>query len=248
MNDPNLAVVVLAAGRGTRMKSDLPKVLHPLAGRPLLAWVLAAARQVDPARLLVVVGYQAEAVRRAVDAPDMEFVIQEEQRGTGHAVLQCREALQDFDGHLLILCGDMPLLQGKTLQRLRAHHLARGAACTLLTLKTQAPRDFGRVIRDAEGRIQKIVEARDLSAAEKTVDEYNSGVYCFQKDLLFNSLADLRPDNDQGELYLTDTLEILVRQGHPVETVVTTDEAEIFGINSVDDLKRAERLAPPVPS
>lgn len=242
MQDQALTVVVLAAGRGTRMRSPQAKVLQPLGSRPLLAWVLDAVFQLAPARLLVVVGFQAESVRRAFADPRIEFVLQEPQLGTGHAVRQCEEALADFAGDVLVLCGDMPLLKVETLKRLLARHRQTRSACTFLSLKTPEPRDFGRVIRDAGHTVLRIVEQRDLADPEKTVDEYNAGVYCFQKELLFKGLASIQPDNAQGEYYLTDILKILIQNRHPVDAVVTTEAAEIFGINSADDLKRAEQL------
>ncbi len=242
MPDQNLAVVILAAGKGTRMKSDLAKVLHPLAGQPLLRHVLDQVSGLEPERVILVVGYQADLVKRDFNDPAIEYVMQEQQLGTGHAVLQSEKALAEFDGDVLILCGDMPLIKSETLKSLLQGHRETGATCTFLSLKAGGKKDFGRVIRDEDGEVTKIVEHRDATAEEKTVDEYNSGVYCFQKGLLFKALTVIRPENAQGEYYLTDTVQNLIKSGHRVQAVPKKDANEILGINSLDDLKRAEQL------
>lgn len=242
MQKRNLAVVVLAAGKGTRMKSDSAKVLHPVGGRPMLRHVLDRVADLAPERVVLVVGFQAETVRQQFSAGGIEFALQEQQLGTGHAVMQSGPVLEGFEGDVLILCGDMPLIKTATLNNLLKTHRAGNAACTFLSLKTSEPRDFGRVIRDGAGGVARIVEHRDATPEEKTVDEYNSGVYCFQKELLFKALSEITPENAQGEFYLTDTIQTLIQSGQRVEAVATTDEAEIFGINSLEDLKRAEQL------
>lgn len=238
----SLAVVILAAGKGTRMQSDSAKVLHPLAGRPLLIHVLDTVATLNPQRVLTVVGYQAEEVQKACVGRPVEFVEQTEQLGTGHAVMQAEAALQDFSGDVLILCGDMPLIQPSTLQALIRKHQDTGAGCTLLSLKTKEKKDFGRVVRGSEGSVERIVEALDASEQEKTIDEYNAGVYCFNKGILFKALDSVDSSNAQREYYLTDTVGILSRNGHPVVCHSTQDADEIFGINSSEDLKRAEQI------
>jgi UDP-N-acetylglucosamine diphosphorylase/glucosamine-1-phosphate N-acetyltransferase len=237
-----LAVVILAAGKGTRMKSDQAKVLHPLASRPLLNHVLDTVATLNPQRVLAVVGYQAEEVKKACANHPVEFVEQEEQLGTGHAVLQAQAALEDFEGVVLVLCGDMPLIQSSTLQALLRVHHETGADCTLLSLKTNEKKDFGRVVRGPEGVVSRIVEARDASEQEKTIDEYNSGVYCFDKGILFKALASVDTRNAQGEYYLTDTVGILSQNGHVVACHSTRDADEILGINSSEDLEKAEKI------
>ena len=237
-----LAVVILAAGKGTRMESDRAKVLHSLASRPLLIHVLDTVATLNPERVLVVVGYQAEQVKQACANRPVEFVEQNEQLGTGHAVLQAQAALEDFEGNVLILCGDMPLIQSSTLQALLRKHHDTGAGCTLLSLKTKEKKDFGRVVRSPEGAVSRIVEVEDASEQEKTIDEYNSGVYCFNKGILFKTLASVDSSNAQGEYYLTDTVGILSRNGHAVACHSTQDADEIFGINSSEDLKKAEQI------
>ena len=242
MPGQELAAVILAAGKGTRMQSDRAKVLHPLASRPLLLHVLDTVATLNPQRVLIVVGYQAGEVKKACENRPVEFVEQTEQLGTGHAVQQTEAALEDFAGDVLILCGDMPLIRSATLQALLRKHHETGAGCTLLSLKTNEKKDFGRVIRDPEGAVSRIVEARDAGEQEKTVDEYNSGVYCFDKGILFKTLASIDQNNAQAEYYLTDTVEILSRSGQAVECYSTRDADEIFGINSSDDLIKAEQI------
>jgi UDP-N-acetylglucosamine diphosphorylase/glucosamine-1-phosphate N-acetyltransferase len=243
MSQQGLAVVILAAGKGTRMQSNRAKVLHSLAGRPLLIHVLDTVATLNPQRVLVVVGYQAEEVEQACAGRPVEFVEQKEQLGTGHAVLQAQAALADFEGDVLVLCGDMPLIQSSTLQALLHLHHETGAKCTLLSLKANGSKDFGRIIRGAEGAVQRIVEVRDASEQEKTVDEYNSGVYCFDKGILFKTLASVGSSNTQGEYYLTDTVGMVSQSGHVVACHSTRNADEIFGINSSEDLKKAERIA-----
>jgi len=242
MSGPGLAVVVLAAGKGTRMLSGKAKVLHELAGRPLLIHVLDTVSVLCPRRVLVVVGFQAEAVREACAGRSVEFVEQTEQLGTGHAVQQAEAALEDFEGEVLILCGDMPLIRPETLQSLLQRHHESGAQCTMLSLKTDEEKDFGRVVRSPEGAVLRIVEAKDAGEREKTIDEYNSGVYCFNKDILFKALASTDSRNAQGEYYLTDVIEILSHGGGKVECFSTRNADEIFGVNSPEDLNKAEQL------
>jgi len=237
-----LAVVILAAGKGTRMESDRAKVLHSLASRPLLIHVLDTVATLNPDRVIVVVGYQAEEVKRACAGCPVEFVEQAEQLGTGHAVLQAQAVLEDFEGDVLVLCGDMPLIQSTTLQALLQMHYETGAKCTLLSLKVNENKEFGRIVRGPKGTVQRIVEARDASEQEKTIDEYNSGVYCFDKGILFKTLASVGSSNAQGEYYLTDTVGILSRDGHVMACHSTRNADEIFGINSSEDLKKAERI------
>ncbi|MZH02039.1 MAG: NTP transferase domain-containing protein [Nitrospinae bacterium] len=242
MQQQDLAVIILAAGKGTRMKSTLAKVLLPLAGHPLLHYVLNLSSKLNPVRTIVVVGHQSGQVQKAFSGRGVEFVVQHQQLGTGHAAQQTQSKLKSFKGLVLVLCGDMPLIRPKTLQQMVAGHRASGAKCTVLTLKSDGCHDFGRIIRDDNGLILKIVEFKDASEVEKKVDEFNSGVYCFDNELFFKALGHVNSDNVQKEYYLTDTIEYLVKKKYPVQAIQTKDENEILGINSPEDLKRAEQL------
>jgi UDP-N-acetylglucosamine diphosphorylase/glucosamine-1-phosphate N-acetyltransferase len=242
MLQQDLAVIILAAGKGTRMQSSLAKVLLPLAGHPLLHYVLDLSSRLKPARTIVVVGHQADQVKEAFAGQDVEFVVQHEQLGTGHAAQQAEAKLKNFEGLVLVLCGDMPLIRGETLAHMVQEHRRSGSKCTVLTLKSRGCYDFGRIIRDEKGSLSKIVELKDASDAEKNVDEFNSGVYCFDSKLFFKALECIDSNNSQEEYYLTDTIEYLVRKKYSVRAIQTTDANEILGINSPDDLDRAARL------
>jgi UDP-N-acetylglucosamine diphosphorylase/glucosamine-1-phosphate N-acetyltransferase len=242
MQEQDLAVIILAAGKGSRMQTSLAKVLIPIAEKPILEYVLNVAEKLHPARTIVVVGHQADQVQETFSKRGLEFVLQEEQLGTGHAARQTKQALKDFKGNVLVLCGDMPLIKAETLERLLQQHKEVAAKCSVLTLKSKAKHDFGRIIRHIDGSVLKIVEHRDASAQEKIVDEFNSGVYCFDKELFYKALCCLDDDNVQKEYYLTDTLEYARKNGFSVASVQIEDTDEIFGVNSPEDLKRAEKL------
>ena len=223
--DP-VTAVILAAGEGKRMRSRQPKVLHPLCGRPLIAFPLRTARTLAD-RIVLVVGPNAEEVV-AVAGADVRSVVQNERLGSGHAVQQARADCGE--GTILILPGDMPLLSVETIGRLVEHHRKSRAAATVLTAIVPAPRGYGRIIRQ-RGRVKKIVEERDATAAEKKVAEINTSVYCFAAARLWPALDKVRPNNDQGEYYLTDVIGILARAGAKVEAVVAADPAEASGVN-----------------
>ena len=226
----DFAVIVLAAGQGTRMKSRRAKVLHELCGQPMLAHVLRAARRLDPARLLVVVGRDADAVRTRF-AGEAEFVLQAEQRGTSHAVQVAEPSLGDgFSGDVLVLYGDTPLLRPETLEHMRAVKRERRADLVVLTAETRnIP---GIIVRDAEGRVARIVESQDATPEELAIEERNTGVYLFDAGLLRDGLAALRPNNAQGELYLTDVIGWAVAKGLRVEGTSIEDVDECMGINT----------------
>ena len=242
MQEQDLAVIILAAGKGTRMGNSLAKVLIPIAGKPTLEFVLDTAERLNPTRTVVVVGHQADRVQKIFSNRDLEFVLQKEQLGTGHAARQAEQTLANFEGRILVLCGDMPLIKPETLESLLRRHREMEAKCTVLTLKGKANNDFGRIIRDVGGSFLRIVEYREASAEEKNVDEFNSGVYCFDKRLFFKALYCIADNNTQKEYFLTDTLEYLVKNGYLVASLETEDADEIIGINTPDDLKRVEQL------
>lgn len=230
-----LAVVVLAAGQGTRMKSGRAKVLHEIAGRPMLHFPLAAAESLAPKRLLVVVGRDADDVRSAFEGR-AEFVLQAEQNGTGHAVLQARDALAGFDGDVLLLYGDVPLLRAETLAALRDHKAATDAALVMLSARVPLP---GRVVRDADGRVERIVETTDATPEELAIEEGNTGVYLVSAGLLWEGLDAGDDRNAQGEIYLTDVVGHAVGQGHRVEALVMADPDEALGVNNRAELAAA---------
>ena len=242
MNSKDLAVVVLAAGKGTRMKSPLAKVLQPLERIPLLSYVLESLVSLNPDLSVVVVGFQSGKVKKDFTGRGLLFVEQKEQLGTGHAAQQAELILKDFVGDILIVCGDMPFIKSQTLINLVNRHREKQAACTVLTLKTSEQKDFGRIIRNEKGQVSKIVEYQDASDLEKKVDEYNSGVYCFVKGLFSKALESIRDNNVQKEYYLTDTIEYIVENSFLVETLQINDSVELLGINTQEDLHLAEKI------
>ncbi len=239
---PDTAALVLAAGQGKRMNSDLAKVLHPMADQPLLAHVLGALDRLGVGRVLVVIGHQREAVRAAFAQAEVEWVIQAEQRGTGHAVLMGGPALEAFEGTLLVVCGDTPLLRASTLHELLEEHRRQHASVTVLSMRLPDPKGYGRIVRDASGGIRAIVEDRDATPEEKQIDEVNSGVYAFSYPDLVTVLSGLTAHNAQGEYYLTDTVTLLLRAGKRAGVVCAPDHRELLGINTVDQLQEAERI------
>ena len=231
-----LHLVVLAAGKGTRMKSSLPKVLHAAAGLPLIEHVLRTADRVSPTSVVIVVGHQADAVRSALQLrPDVQFALQEPQLGTGHALLQAELALAGATGTVVLLSGDVPLLQPGTLERLVDHHVATGAAATVLTAILEDPSGYGRIERHAGG-IAAIVEHRDATSEQRAIREINSGIYAFDIAPLFDALRRIGSANAQGEYYLPDLVRIYRDRGLRVETVTLDDPVEILGVNSRKEL------------
>ncbi|MGC9409161.1 bifunctional UDP-N-acetylglucosamine diphosphorylase/glucosamine-1-phosphate N-acetyltransferase GlmU [Streptomyces sp. DZ1-3] len=240
------AVVVLAAGEGTRMKSATPKVLHELCGRSLVGHVLAASGELDPQNLVVVVGHAREQVTAHLTevAPDVRTAVQEQQNGTGHAVRMGLEALGGaVDGTVVVVCGDTPLLTGATLKALATTHSADGNAVTVLTAEVPDATGYGRIVREeATGAVTAIVEHKDATEAQRAIREINSGVFAFDGRLLADALGKVRTDNSQGEEYLTDVLGILREAGHRVGASVAGDHREIAGINNRVQLSEARRI------
>ncbi|MGE0822170.1 MAG: bifunctional UDP-N-acetylglucosamine diphosphorylase/glucosamine-1-phosphate N-acetyltransferase GlmU [Candidatus Binatia bacterium] len=236
-----LGVIILAAGLGKRMHSARPKVLHSLAGKPLLSRVLAAVQRLHPDRLVVVVGHKAEEVQHVCGGDRIHFALQQEQRGTGDAVRAAQSLFADFRGNVLIACGDTPLLTTATLAHFVHEHSARQASVSVLTVELADPANYGRVIRTTSGHIVKIVEARDASPKERAVREINSGIYCVQASFLFPALERLQPLNAQGEYYLTDIIAQAVADGLPTQAVLTKNCYEVEGINSREELATMEK-------
>ncbi len=234
--------LVLAAGQGTRMNSDLAKVLHPMAGRPLLGHVLEALDTLGVGRTVVVIGHQRERVRAEFADAEVDWAVQADQRGTGHAVLMAGPALQGFEGTLLVVPGDAPLLSARTLHELLSGHRASGAAVTVLSMRMPDPAGYGRIVRTPGGGIDSIVEHRDASAEVLAIDEVNSAIYAFEYPILLGALAHLTADNSQGEYYLTDTVRLIQRAGHRAAVVCGEDYRELMGINTVEHLAEAENI------
>ena len=238
-----LHVVILAAGKGTRMKSSRPKVLHSLAGRSLIEHVLKTVDSLRADSVIAVVGHGADEVRTALAAhTSLEFALQSPQLGTGHALLQAESLLAGKSGTVLLIYADVPLLQSATLSRLIEHHRASKAAATVLTTELPEPYGYGRIVRDAAGRIQRIVEERDASGSERAIKEINTGIYCLDLKPLFESLHQLATDNSQGEYYLTDLVTLYRQRNLRVETLALESAAELRGVNSRVDLADLARV------
>lgn len=237
----NLVTVILAAGKGTRMKSKLPKVLHKAGGKSMVQHVIDAAKAAGAKRNIVVTGFGGDMVRAAI-GEQAEFVEQKEQLGTGHAVLQTADLLKDENGTVMVLCGDTPLLTGDLLKKLYDEHVAAKATATVLTAIMPDATGYGRIIRKADGSVEKIVEHKDATEAERQVKEVNSGIYCFAAKDLFVALKQVTNDNAQGEYYLPDVLEILQKQGEKIWAVAADDYEATLGINSRLQLSGAEKI------
>ncbi|MBY0505884.1 MAG: bifunctional UDP-N-acetylglucosamine diphosphorylase/glucosamine-1-phosphate N-acetyltransferase GlmU [Bryobacteraceae bacterium] len=238
----DLSMVILAAGMGTRMKSKLPKVLHQAGGLPIVAHVAQSALALaPPERVVVVTGHGAEEVEAYLSPYKTRFARQAEQKGTGHALMVAADQVQAREGLLVVLYGDCPLLSADTITRLLAQHAATGAAATVITALLDDPTGYGRMILDAEGNCEAIVEQKAATPAQLAVREINSGIYCFNAPLLWRHLAEITPNAASGEIYLTDMIEILRRHGHRVKTLRVADPAEILGINTRLELAQADR-------
>ncbi len=237
---PTTTAVILAAGKGTRMGSDLAKVLHPLAGKPLVVHVLEACRAAGISDAVCVVGWQREAVQAVVEPLGAQCAVQDRQLGTGHAVL-CAESAVSGD-EVMVLCGDAPLVDASLLRQLVDHHRRTGAACTAVAARLADPGTYGRMIMTAEGRLAAIVEFKDATPAQRAIDLINSGLYCFRRNDLFARLRQLQPQNAQGEYYLTDVVAMLASEGVGVELVVTDDPGSVLGVNTPADLVTAAQV------
>lgn len=237
------AAVILAAGKGTRMKSGLPKVAHEVCGRPMIEHVLDAARAAGVTRLIVVVGFRAEIVKDLLkDHKDVEYAVQDQQLGTGHAVMMCRDQLVDHQGPILVLAGDTPLLRSGSLSALLDVQRSQNAAAVIGTAITESNAGLGRIVRSANGDFERIVEERDASPDQKAITEINTGCYAFDGPELLAALDKIRPENVQGEYYLTDCPAILRSEGKRVIASPSFTIEEAMGVNTVQQLAEVERV------
>lgn len=237
----NTAAVILAAGQGKRMDSDLPKVLHAINDRPMVSYVIESVRGFSDGKIILVIGHQADRVREAVGNEGVGFVLQAEQLGTGHAVMQCEDALAGFDGTVMVLNGDVPCLRIGTLRDFVAYHNEQRAAGTVLTAVLPDATGYGRIIRGPDDSLLRIVEHKDASPAELEIREINSGLFCFDKKSLFSALHGVDTDNAQAEYYITDVIELMRAGGKTVAAYRVEDENEVSGVNNVDELEAIRR-------
>ena len=250
MNNPGLVrsavgimlmSIVLAAGAGTRMKSKLPKVLHKVVGVSMVEHVLDVVEHVDCHKKVVVIGHGADEVKKAIDHRDVKFVLQSETLGTGHAVMQAEEEIPE-DGNVIVLYGDTPLINEKSIEKFIKFHEDNDFSASVLTTEIDDPTGYGRIIRNEFDKVVAIVEEKDTSVEQKKIKEINSGIYCFKASELKKSLSKLDNNNNQGEYYLTDVIEILNREDKTVGAYIVEDDTEIMGVNSRRQLAQAERI------
>lgn len=236
----DISAVILAAGKGVRMRSNLPKVAHRVAGRAMIAHLVKTVREAGIEQLIVVVGHGREYVEEILAGENVIFVVQEEQLGTGHALMQAQDAARGKS--LLVLAGDTPLLRSQTLAELITAHEQSQAQATVLTTRVKDPGGYGRVLRGKQGEFVRIVEEKDASPEEKSIDEINSGIYCFNRELVFRALTGIGTQNAQGEYYLTDALEVIKQDNNKVEICLNEVEEEIYGVNDRVQLSQVEGI------
>ncbi len=237
----SLAVIILAAGKGVRMNSELPKVLHPILKKPMLRYVLDAARDMEPERIVLVLGHDSELVKEAVSDCPVDTVIQEPQLGTGHAVLCCEDAFRDFSGDILILSGDVPATGVSTLGEFMDSHVKNSADVSFISTLVEDPSGYGRVLRNAEGEVLRIVEDKDATADEKKEKEINAGIYCVNSSFLWESLDGLDTENNQGEYYLPGIVNLCVSRKRGLQAFALSNPKEVSGVNSREQLGEAEK-------
>jgi UDP-N-acetylglucosamine diphosphorylase/glucosamine-1-phosphate N-acetyltransferase len=233
----SVAAIILAAGKGTRMSSDLPKVLHPIGDRAMISYVIDAVRPIAPDRVYVVVGYRANDVIEACSPHAVHIVRQEEQLGTGHAVMQCEGQLKGFSGTVVVLNGDVPCLRSETVREFVRYHRDRDSAATVLTADLDNPTGYGRIVKDADGSLLRIVEEKDADGATKKIKEINSGLFCFERDPLFDALRSIDRGNAGNEYYLTDVMAVLRARGDAVYSYRVDHAQEVAGVNTDNELE-----------
>jgi len=236
-----LSIVIMAAGKGTRMQSDLPKVLHKLSNKTLLNHVIDTSLELNPKKIIVIVGHEAQIVKDSVEANNILFSLQAEQKGTGHAIMQTREHLQSFDGNTLILSGDVPLIKKSTLLSLVKKQKNNGYDACMLTAEVDDPTGYGRVVRNKNNHLKKVCEHKDCNTEQLLIDEINSGIYIFNNKLLFQLLPKLKNDNAQSEYYLPDVLTMLVNSNRNIGLEKSNNFIEIQGVNTIEQLLNLEK-------
>lgn len=235
-----LKTLILAAGKGTRMKSELPKVIHKVNGIPMISKIIEVLSELNPEENILILGHKKEEVLKVV-GENCDYVLQTEQLGTGHAVIQAKEKLQDYDGDVMVLCGDTPLLRESTLKSLYEYHKTSGAVTTILTSIYENPFGYGRIVKE-DGLVKAIVEEKEASDEIKKIKEVNAGVYCFNSKELFRALDRIDNNNEKGEYYLTDVIGIQVSENKKVQSFVLEDNMEILGVNSKVELAQAGKV------
>ncbi len=239
----NVAVIILAAGQGTRMKSNKAKVLHEIAGRPMILYVVEAARKIAGDNVIVVIGHQAQKVRDIIsEVAQVHFAYQEEQLGTGHAVQCAVPGLPDGCDEVVVLCGDVPLIRAQTITELIEDHRSAARDISLLAVELENPYGYGRVLVDDTRRVFGIIEESDATNAQKQIKLINAGIYCIRKDFLLQALPRIRTNNAQNELYLTDIMGIGHSENKKIGVVIGTDPSEVIGVNTIQELKRVETI------
>jgi len=236
----DLYIAILAAGKGTRMKSDIPKVLHKICGKPLVNYVLDTVSGIRHESIQLIVGHMADLVRENTSQYQVDYVLQAEQLGTGHALMMLEPSLAEKNGNLIVLCGDVPFTSKETIENLLNYHQRLNAEATVLTVELSDAGSYGRIVRDGEGNLEKIVEAKDAPPEILEIKEINSGIYVFNIPLLFDVLKRINTKNAQKEYYLTDVIEILKKDKKRVSAFAINNEIEVSGINTIDDLQEME--------
>jgi len=234
-----LHIGILAAGKGSRMGSDLPKVLHQLNGKSLIDYVLETASELLPKSITLVVGFQKELVKNHIHADNIDYVSQDQQLGTGHAVLQMQHQLESKKGHLLILYGDVPNIRSSSLAPIICEHIEQDQNATVITAMLSDPTGYGRIIRAKNGQLLKVVEEKDCTPEEKKIKEWNSGIFIFKIPHLFNELKKIKSNNASNEYYLTDVVELIAKHT-PVQAKIIEDPSEVMGINTINQLSSLE--------
>jgi UDP-N-acetylglucosamine diphosphorylase/glucosamine-1-phosphate N-acetyltransferase len=243
-----VAIVILAAGLGTRMKSGKAKVLHEILGRPMISYVVDTAQAVAGRNLVLVIGHQADIVKKTVEGQaDVQYAYQEQQLGTGHAVMCAMPVLPDSTRHVVVLCGDVPLLGGDTLQNFVDDHRSKNRTLSVLAVYLDDPKGYGRIVHDNNGNVVGIVEEADATSSQKSINLVNTGIYCVERDFLESALQQIRSDNAQGEYYLTDIVGVARQENLPIGVTIGDNADEFVGINSREHLEAVERMMRPTP-